>query len=210
MLDLIFDGLKVGLILCFLLGPIFFALIQAGAEYGFRAGVMVGLGIWISDLLFISSVYFGVSYVNRLVAWEHFAITLGIAGSIILAAFGLGSLLSKPAVPNEDQVLPKQKNWLSFWIKGFLINTINPFTVFFWIGIMTTVVMEREFTNVQASWYFGGIFGTIILTDSLKVAFAKYLRSHLKFKHLLWLRRISGLALIIFGIGLLVRVLWFS
>ncbi len=208
MINLIFDGIKVGLILCILLGPIFFALIQAGAEYGFRAGAMVGLGIWISDLLFIAGVYFGVSYIEQLVAWEHFAITLGIAGSIILAAFGLGTLLSKPALPSPGEVLPKVKNWLAFWVKGFLINTINPFTVFFWIGIMTSVVMEGNLGEQQAFWYFSGILGTIIITDSLKVAFAKYLRSHLQFHHLLWLRRISGAALIIFGIGLLVRVLW--
>ncbi|GJM31766.1 MAG: amino acid transporter [Saprospiraceae bacterium] len=207
MLHLIFDGFKVGMILCFLLGPIFFALIQAGAEHGFRAGTMVGLGIWVSDFLFISCVYFGVSHVTRIIAWEHFTLTLGIVGSIILAIFGLSSLFSKPVVPDQQEMLPKGKDWLSFWLKGFLINTINPFTVFFWIGIMTTVVLEEHFNDTEASWYFGGILGTIILTDLCKVAFAKYLRGHLRIHHLLWLRRISGIALIIFGVALLVRVL---
>ena len=53
-----------------MLGPIFFALIQAGIEQGFRAGAMVGFGVWVSDFLFVASVYWGVSYIMAITAWD--------------------------------------------------------------------------------------------------------------------------------------------
>ena len=73
-------GIMLGLLLSILVGPILFALIQAGIERGFRAGAMIGLGIWISDLLFILFAYFGISYLLDILEWDWFELTLGIAG----------------------------------------------------------------------------------------------------------------------------------
>ena len=72
---------------------------------------------------------------------------------------------------------------------------------------MGTVVIKDGFDGNQASIFFGGVLGTIILTDLLKVILAKRIRYSLRPVHLLWLRRISGAALIVFGVVLLVRVL---
>ena len=99
------------------------------------------------------------------------------------------------------------KGPLALWIKGFLINTINPFTVFFWASVMTTVVLEREYDGRQASLFFGGILAMIVFTDSLKVFLAKKIRHKLTSRHLWWVRRISGIALIVFAGVLAVRVL---
>ena len=210
-MDFIFDGIKLGLILAILIGPIFFALIQAGVEQGIRAGAMVGLGIWVSDMLFILGAYFGVSYITRLVEGPEFALYLGIAGSITLTAFGLGALVTAPKVganPQWAKTTFRSSSYFSLWMKGFLINTVNPFTFFFWIGVTTTMVMDGGLDSGEASLFFGGILGTIITTDLAKVILAKRIRSFLQPIHLLWLRRISGAALIVFAVVLLVRVLW--
>ena len=50
--------------------------------------------------------------------------------------------------------------------------------------------------------------GLIQPIDWAKVILAKRIRSFLQPIHLLWLRRISGAALIVFAVVLLVRVLW--
>jgi len=66
------NGLFFGLTLTILLGPIFFALIQTGVERGFRAGVVLGSGIWISDIIFIIAVYLGVSRIVAVTEIEGF------------------------------------------------------------------------------------------------------------------------------------------
>ncbi len=206
---MLFDGIKIGLILSFMIGPIFFALVQTSVEEGFRAGAMVALGIWMSDFLFVLAVYFGVSYLADIVNTQSFTLILGIGGSILLAGFGLASLLTIPKglLNNTVPDYKRSSSYPSLFVKGFLINTINPFTVFFWTSLMGTVVIKDGFDGNQASIFFGGVLGTIILTDLLKVILAKRIRYSLRPVHLLWLRRISGAALIVFGVVLLVRVL---
>ncbi|AEE50818.1 LysE family translocator [Haliscomenobacter hydrossis] len=208
-MNMLFDGIKIGLILGFMIGPIFFALVQTSVEEGFRAGAMVALGIWLSDFLFVLAVYFGVSYLAEIVNTQSFTLILGIGGSILLAGFGLASLLTIPKglLTNTVPEYKRSSSYPSLFVKGFLINTINPFTVFFWTSLMGTVVIKDGFDGNQASTFFGGVLGTIILTDLLKVILAKKIRYSLRPVHLLWLRRISGGALIVFGVVLLVRVL---
>lgn len=201
------DGVKVGLILSLMTGPLFLALIQTGLERGFRAGTMVGAGIWSSDILFITGVYFGLAYVSSFVSGQLFTLSLGIIGGVLLMAFGAGSLLIRRDISLGDPVAVSGAGWLNLWLKGFLINTINPFTFFFWIGIAGVVVVDGGLQQHEAFSYFAGIMTTIVSTDILKVALAKRIRRMLQPKHLRWMRRIAGLGLILFGIALLVRVL---
>ncbi len=206
-MNLLIDGVKVGLILCFLIGPIFFALIQTGVEEGFRAGAMVGAGIWVSDFLFMVATYSGVTYIDRIIHWDNFPIVLGLGGSIILILFGLGAVLKPPAFHYLERTRAQRtSSYFSLWLKGFLINTVNPFTILFWTGLMSTMVVGNSIKGSDALFFFGAILATIIITDSIKVLLAKRIRNILQPRQLLWFRRLSGAALIVFGIVLLVRV----
>jgi threonine/homoserine/homoserine lactone efflux protein len=209
-MDLLFEGIKFGLILTIMIGPIFFSLIQVGVEEGLGAGVMVGLGVWVSDALYIVAVYFGLSQLRAAIESPDFALNMGIGGSILLTIFGLSSLFSKPKIPFEQQLEEVQRS-SSFWslfAKGFLVNSVNPFTVFFWSSLMGTYLAKGNFSGQDAMIVFGGVVGTIVLTDTLKVVLAKKIRRFLRPVHLIWIRRSSGLALIGFAVALLLRVLW--
>ncbi len=204
------NGLLFGLTLTILLGPIFFALVQAGLERGFRAGFAMGMGIWVSDVIFIVAVYLSVSRIVGVTEIEGFKLWVGIAGGVILLLIGLLTLLGKPPEMNAS-ILTKKKlgaSYLVLGIKGFLINTINPFTFFFWISVMTAVVLKEEYSVSDATQFFVAIMLIIVTSDMAKVYLAKYISSKLKAHHVLWMRRISGSALIAFGIALMVRVLW--
>ena len=43
MIGILFNGLKFGIVLAFLIGPVFFTIIQASIERGFWVGVLVAL-----------------------------------------------------------------------------------------------------------------------------------------------------------------------
>ena len=206
-MQLVLNGIQVGLALAILLGPIFFALIQTGVERGLRAGTMVGLGIWISDLIFIGSVYAGLNFITQWTKSEYFMLYLGIAGGIILIVFGIGTLLSKPPDWDQESIISSKASYFSLWLKGFLVNTINPFTFFFWISMMGATVGDKKYSQQEALIFFAAIMATIVVTDFAKVALAKYIRKWMTFRHIVWLRRISGSALVAFGVILLVRSL---
>lgn len=208
-MSLFFEGIQIGLVLAVMTGPIFFALLHVSVEEGLAAGMMVGAGIWISDLLFILGVSFGMSYAMDISEGGDFTLGVGILGGIILMAFGLGTALKKPEhLVFEVGEAKRHSSWFSLWLKGFLINTINPFTFIFWLGIASNVVVKNALTWRQTSLFFGGIMATVILTDFLKVYLSKEIRQFLQYKHLVWLRYLSGGALVLFGIALIVRVLF--
>ena len=206
-LEIIGTGLKLGLVLAAMTGPIFFSLIQAGVESGLRAGVAVGAGVWVSDLLFVLATYFGFESLQSWVKWEAYGVALGVAGAIILLIFGGFTLLRAHRQKAGLSGVRLPSTYAALWLKGFLINTVNPFTFFFWITVMGVYVLAESWNPHQATLFFGTILTAIFLTDFAKVMLAKRIRPWLRDGHVLLIRRISGIVLVGFGLILLFRVL---
>ena len=65
---------------------------------------------------------------------------------------------------------------------------------------MTAGVITRSFGTKEVLLYFGGIMGTIMITDFLKAYFADKIRYRLQPKHLKWFGWFSGAIVMFFGI----------
>ena len=207
MLTLFRDGIFWGIGLSFMIGPIFFALIQAGITRGFRAAIILSAGVWFSDLLYIILTYSGVTFLMDIIHGEHFKIYTGLIGGLILIGSGVSTLIKsrKALESNNSTINIKDLSDWSLFIKGFLVNTFNPFTVFFWIALNTNMASYGEFTKLQATVFFGALWGTIVVTDILKAFLAKKIKDSIRPFHILWIRLGCGIALIIFGVVLMFR-----
>jgi len=211
------EGLGFGFVLAIMTGPIFFVLLQTALEEGFRSGMLVVLGIFISDALFVGALYFGLGTISTITNSPDFDFYLQMIGGVILVGFGLGTLLGKPPeIPSHldpskvtgDDVATfnfKKSPALSLWFKGFAVNTFNPTTVLFWVGAATIRVDNNGFNSSQFLLFGIGILIVILITDSAKAWLAKIIRWWLKPKYMLILRKISGTALLLFGVGFLLR-----
>jgi len=202
LLAIFLEGVVFGLILTIMLGPIFVALTQTGIEKGARAGITVGLGVWSSDFLVILFSYLFISQVDALVQDEVFKYWMGLIGGFILITFGIAIFLKKTEAIKEGGSY-SAKNYFGFWLKGFLVNTINPFTFIFWLGVISTKVIGVNMTGKQAAIFISAIMITIIATDCMKVYGAKAIRTQLKPSHIQMISRVAGAALVVFGIVLL-------
>lgn len=203
------QGALLGLGLSLLMGPILFTLVQTSLEQGFRAGMMVGFGIWLSDVLFIGVVLLGVSWLLKVVQWQGFEPLLGTAGGLLLLVVG-GVLLMRERHKSEEayRFSSRSSSYFSLWLKGFLINSLNPFTFFFWAGVATTLAIKHPGGTGEVLPFYGGVFSVIVLTDALKVSLAKLIRRWLHPKVIFWSRILTGLVLAGFGLFLLGRVVW--
>ena len=206
MMQIVVEGVGIGLALAMLLGPIFVALTQTGMQYGFRAGIMVGAGIWVSDIIIISSSWSFLHSIRVLTQNQEFQLILGIAGSLILFLSGLFTLFSNKKTEISNLTF-RTVSPSALFIKGFAVNTVNPFTFIFWIGIMTSYLQTDNISDDRLSLLLASIMGTVIVTDSLKVILARYIRTILEPRHQKTFIRISGFALMVFGAILLGRVL---
>ena len=204
-MDDFFKGMLLGLTLAIMVGPIMIAIIQTSLEKGLKAGLTVGSGIWFSDFLFIAACFIGVKQLKTASDLPHFEITLGVAGAIILIAFGIGMIVTK-AQEFDLSKSNSSKDYAGFFSKGFLVNTINPFTFFFWISVSLSVVRPERPEFINYLPFFAGIMLPIIIGDSLKSFGANWIRKYITFRHVQKLRNISGVAFIIFGLLLAGRV----
>ncbi len=140
MIELIFHALQLGIVLTFLVGPVFFTIIQTSIERGFWRGVLVAFGVSISDILYVAVCYFGFAQV---MADSKFRVYLAYGGGIILIGFGLYHLLvksrAKPVTPSTSIT---ERRLYRYVVKGFLINGMTPMVLFFWIGTVSVATIN--------------------------------------------------------------------
>lgn len=206
-MDLLVRGIILGLTLSVLTGPILFMLVQTGVERGFRAGFSSALGVWMSDFAYITFLFWGLRTFKEMSKGDDFVFWVGMTGGLILVAFGIGTLIIKPQPkPAHLPIKAQAKSYLGLWLVGFLINTLNPFTAFFWLGIVSSVLHADALVWEETYPFFAGLMGTLILTDTLKVFFAKRIKPYLKERYISRVKRVAGIILILFGLGLMMRV----
>ncbi len=204
---LVLKGLALGLLLTMMIGPIMIAIVQTSMENGWRSGARVAFGIWLSDTLFILACYFGTRQIVQITEWNGFELTVGVLGGLVLAGFGIGLLLKKTTEDDiEYQVEAIQLSRFTAGLKGFLVNTVNPFTFLFWITVSLTIVGKEASNGREAFLFYGSLMFVVICGDCLKVFLAHRIRPWLTFKHMHWVRTISGVAFILFGIIMVIRV----
>ena len=59
-MSIVLKGIQLGFLLAFLVGPVFFTIIQTSVERGFWNGALVAVGVSLSDTLYVTICYFGL------------------------------------------------------------------------------------------------------------------------------------------------------
>tara|TARA_R110000796_G_scaffold74374_1_gene167081 strand:- start:39551 stop:40189 length:639 start_codon:yes stop_codon:yes gene_type:complete len=196
----ILNGILFGLLLCVLIGPVFFALIQNSIEKGFWSGFFMAIGVALSDVFYIVITYFGVS---KLVENESFKMWLGGVGGVIMFTFGIFYLFKSVPKKLAPTKVNGGKDCFKQVLKGFFLNGVNPFVLFFWIGIVSKVSLDFEYTSNQALGFFIALVGTVFIVDVLKSHFATKLREIVTVRFMKIMNRVVGVALILFALKLL-------
>lgn len=209
-MQIILDGIYLGLTLAILLGPIFIILLQTSIEYGWRAGMIAALGIWISDVLIVAMTLAFVRRIRFLVENPDFIYWMGLVGGAVLITVGVLTTLKKSNLELDKEVTYKKGGWLKHIMAGLLVNTINPFTFLFWLTTITSYVATKRLEAWECYLFAGTIIVMIILTDTIKVLAARYIRPKVTTNTLNIINKIAGSALIIFGFVLLMRSVYYG
>ena len=174
MIEIIANGVQLGIVLTFLVGPVFFTIIQTSIERGFWRGVLVAVGVSISDILYVAICYFGFAQV---LASSILKVYMAYAGGIILIGFGLYHLLIKSrAKPINPLSSIQEKRLFRYIIKGFVINGMTPMVLFFWIGTVSLATINFGYAKGgEFVLFFASMLLTILTTDVLFVVQSKHL-----------------------------------
>ena len=199
MLESIISGIGLGIVLSFLTGPVFFALIKTSIEKGFYAGVSLAGGVVASDVFYVALTVFGSSF---LLIENKYRVVIGIAGSIILLSIGVYYLLKKVKI-NYENTTSKRHN-TGYFFKGFFMCIFNPAILLYWVSVtsgMISVAGEFEARNILP--FYCSILITQFSMDVVKAYYANKLRYRIKEKTISHLNQIAGVIIIIFALRLI-------
>ncbi len=201
MFNQIIEGIGLGLIMALMIGPVFFMLINISIKNGFRSAVYFAFGVMLSDAFFITIIEFSKSLVGFINENRYL---VALVGGVVLIAFGLSSIIKKVKDPKDIKIesdIGKLDLFLEA-IKGFVMNSLNPFVLLFWLSISTTLVVSQTSNLRDTIIFFSSTLATIFITDLLKGAMAISLKKVMTVRFISILNKVSGAGLILFGFRL--------
>ncbi len=196
-------AIPLGISLSFLIGPVFFVLLETGATKGARAAIVLDLGVILADTLFIAIAFLG-SY-KLLEKLSHHPALYGLGGMIMMV-YGLITIIKKPAkesLENETEIEIPKNNYLGLFVKGFLLNFINIGVLAFWLAMIVIFSPKLNLDPTRIIIFFGGILLGYFLVDLLKIFLAKQFKSKMTPQRVIKIRRLIGVVLLIAGIYLI-------
>ena len=214
MVDVVLKGLAIGLLLIFSVGPVIFTTIKQSINHGRRGGFSFISGVWLSDIIWV---VLSNGFSEAIKVLLDFKIPIGIAGCCFLIGMGIyfaflkkiePRRLQEPAEIAGDEITPagKQTNYFAIMSSGFIINTLNPAVISFW------VLMAASLASVYSLYDRIIIFSTClaitILADIGKVLGAGYIGKRMSDRVILLINRISGILYLVFGGVILAGIIY--
>ncbi len=209
MINDIITGIPWGIFLSFMIGPVFFILLETSITKGFRAALVFDFGVVFGDIFFIAIAYLG-SY--RLIESLKDKPALFMFGGILMLVYGIISFVKlkkeeKIKYEEIDQEIIK-KNYISLFIKGFFLNVINIGVLGFWLAIIISVGPKLEMQTSRMMTFFTSVIVSYLIIDCIKIVLAKQLKSKLTPSNILKVKKGISIVLMIFGIVLITQG-WF-
>ena len=194
------NAILLGFGLAFMVGPVFFVLLETSVAKGFRAAVVFDFGVVLSDTIFIFIAYYGSK--TLLVKLKDDP-RLFLIGGIILILYGLYTIFykrTKKTVTDKELVVVENNNYLGLFLKGFFLNSINIGVLAFWLAIVIAISSGLQMNESKIFNYFVIVISTLLITDLVKITAAKQLKKQLTPVILRKIRQAIGVFFIIFGV----------
>ena len=204
MIEYVKAAASLGFFLSFLIGPVFFMLIETSITKGVRAAITFNIGVIIADIIFIS-----IAYISSYQLLENLSNLPGlyVFGGSILAVYGLIILVKKineKELQNEINITAKV-NYLQLLVKGFLLNFINIGVLVFWLGIVVVIGPSLENKLSRFVVFFSIVILSYFITDFVKIILAKQLKKKLTPSIIVKTKKTLGVMLVFFGLILIIK-----
>ena len=207
MLEAIWKGVTLGLLLSIAVGPVIFSIIKQSINNGVKGGLAFIIGVSLSDItLAVVSNFFTELFAEFIERKTE----IGIIGSTFLISVGIYFLFFKKVKVNEEgkQIIKSRKrDYLKLLIAGYFMNILNPAIIIFWLTTSTAFISH---TLNERIIIFSIALGLVFAGDIAKVVLAGKLRQRLTLKNIQLINRVNGIILIGFGIALIVGLVFYG
>ena len=196
-------GLLIGLSIAATVGPMSILCIQRTLQRGQRYGLISGLGIATADAVYGCIAAFGLTFISDFFVSQQFWIRL--LGGLFLVYLGIRTMVSKPA---ERAATAKASGYMSAYISTLLLTLTNPTTILSFVAIFAGIgVGGASKSYASAIFVVLGVFVGSMLWWCFLTSVVSFLRARFTGMWLLWINRVSGGVITLFGVVALVSLL---
>lgn len=202
----IITGIPWGIFLSFMIGPVFFILLETSIIKGFKSAIFFDFGVVFGDIVFIIIAYFG-SY--KLITTLNNSSSLFIFGGLIMLVYGFISLITvkkerKISIRQIDKDIIK-KNYLGLFAKGFFLNIINIGVLGFWLAVIVSVGPSLNMEPTRIITFFCSVIITYLSIDTIKIILAKKLKNQMTPTNIYKIKKTIAAILMFFGFVLILQ-----
>lgn len=199
------NAILIGIGLSFMIGPVFFMLIQTSILKGVKAAVAFNMGVILGDVAFIVIAYYGSRHLLERIKDDP---RLFFIGGLILIVYGAITYLDKSNKKETEEPsidLTVNNNYLKLILKGFFLNFINIGVLALWLGLIVGIGPSLDMNPTRIFYYFALILISYFVVDLGKILLAKQLKKKMTSLVVFRVKRIMGVLLIVFGVGLMLK-----
>ena len=195
-------AVPLGFLLSFMIGPVFFVLLETSAIKGFRAAIVFDFGVILADGVFLVIAYFSSYQLLENLSNQP---GLYVFGGVILLVYGITTIFKKPPKHVDSDIRVSKSDYLGLFVKGFLLNFINIGVLVFWLGIIIVVGPSLNNDPNRIVVFFSTMVGAYFVTDIFKILLAKQLKKKLTGNRIYLIKKGLGVILIVCGIVLIIK-----
>ena len=189
-------GLLIGFTIAVIVGPIGLLCIQRTLHKGFLYGLVTGLGAATADAMYGSIAGFGLMVITAFLVsrqgWIH------LIGGLFLVYLGIRTVFTKPA---KRAARAEANNFFGAYVSTLLLTLTNPQTILSFAAIFAGLGVGGSKSSIlSAILVVGGVFLGSTLWWVLLTRGVSLLRGKFTPLWFLWMNRISGGVIAIFGI----------
>jgi putative LysE/RhtB family amino acid efflux pump len=178
-------------------GPIAAMCLGQTLRAGRRHGFVLGGSVASADTLVAFVVAFGLGAILAFIRAEHLWLQLG--GGILVAFFGFRMLRAQPH-ELEEKTLGSTRA-MKLYATGLAMTLSNPLTYAAFAGVIPALnLIPGEATFLSALLVAAGVFAGSMLWWTLLVLGAGFFKRWLNVKHIRWINRVLGGALLVLGL----------
>lgn len=201
----------IGLSIAAPVGPIGILCIRRTLAEGRIAGFVSGLGAATADAFYGAIAAFGLTFISAFLINQSF--WLRLIGGLFLLFLGLKTFFTAPIVDEFSFSSPgNKKNLINNYGTTFILTITNPLTILSFAAIFAGFGIGSSVSDdyMAALIMVAGIFIGSCTWWFVLSGFTALFRRKINEKSMLWINRISGAIIFIFGLLILISFLSFN
>lgn len=188
-------GLILGFTIAAAVGPITLLVIRRTIEHGHVYGFVSGVGVAAADASYAGVAAFGLTAVTSLLLSAH--ALLGIVGGAVIAMVGVRIVLSRAAEVAVDAPRP---GLLGGFASIYGLTMTNPLTIVLYAGVFAGIGLATGSGFLDAAVLTLAVLAGSTLWWVVLTSLVAFARERVSTRALTRVNRVSGAALVVFGV----------